>query len=65
MSMRFTREEAVRKLGDAADLLEDVVNILTWLGATHSMVNRTESLMHKIDDLRTDAKQCDLLNEEG
>lgn len=63
MSMKFTREEAVRKLGDAVDLLEDVVYILTWLGATHSMVNRTESLMLKVDDLRTDAKQCDLLNE--
>lgn len=61
----MNRADAVNKIQQAADLLQDVVAALMVLGATHTMTNRVVNLMGRLDDLEIDVKQCDLLIEEA
>lgn len=61
----MNRTDAVNKIQQAADLLEEVVAALIILGATNTMTYRVENLMHKLNDLHIDVDQCDLLIEEA
>jgi hypothetical protein len=59
----MNRQETMVTVTRAAINLEVVMEALSTMGATFSMVSRVESLIRKLDELRIDIGQCDLLNE--
>lgn len=59
----MNRIETVIKIDQAAIKLEMVMEALSTMGATYSVINRIENLIRQLDDLRVDVAQCDLLNE--
>jgi hypothetical protein len=59
----MNRLETIITVDTAAIRLEQVMEALATMGATHSMVSRVENLVRMLDDLRVDIGQCDLLNE--
>ena len=61
--MIMNRNETIITIDTAAIQLERVMEALSTMGATHSMVSRVENLVRQLDDLRVDVAQCDLPNE--
>ena len=59
----MNRLETIITVDTAAIRLEQVMEALGTMGATHSMVSRVENLVRMLDDLRVDIGQCDLTNE--
>jgi len=59
----MNRQETMVTVTRAAINLEVVMEALSTMGATFSMVSRVENLIRKLDELRIDIGQCDLLNE--
>ena len=59
----MNRLEAIITVDTAAIALEQVMEALSTMGATFSMVGRIENLVRMLDDLRVDIAQCDLPNE--
>jgi hypothetical protein len=59
----MNRLETTIAVDGAAILLEQVMEALSTMGATFSMISRVENLVRMLDDLRVDINQCDLLNE--
>jgi hypothetical protein len=59
----MNRIETVIKIDQAAIQLEVVMEALSTMGATYSVINRIENLIRQLDDLRVDVAQCYLLNE--
>jgi glutamate mutase epsilon subunit len=59
----MNRLETIITVDTAAIRLEQVMEALATMCATHSMVSRVENLVRMLDDLRVDIGQCDLLNE--
>jgi hypothetical protein len=59
----MNRLETIITVDTAAIRLEQVMEALSTMGATHSMVSRVENLVRMLDDLRVDIGQCDLTNE--
>ncbi len=59
----MNRLETVMTVDTAAIQLEQVMEALSTMGATFSMVSRVENLVRMLDDLRVDIAQCDLLSE--
>jgi hypothetical protein len=59
----MNRQETMVTVTRAAINLEVVMEALSTMGATFSMVSRVENLVRKLDELRIDIGQCDLLNE--
>lgn len=58
------RTDAVIAIDHACDGLEQAMAVLNGLGASYSMQQRLTSLLAKLEDLRVDVMQCDLLTEE-
>jgi hypothetical protein len=59
----MNRQETMVTVTRAAINLEVVMEALSTMGATFSMVSRVENLVRMLDELRIDIGQCDLLNE--
>ena len=59
----MNRLETIITVDTAAIRLEQVMEALATMGATHSTVSRVENLVRMLDDLRVDIGQCDLTNE--
>jgi hypothetical protein len=59
----MNRLETIITVDTAAIQLEQVMEALSTMGATYSMVSRVENLVRMLDDLRVDINQCDLPNE--
>ena len=61
----MTRVETVSTVDYVAMKMEHVAEALNTMGATYSMISRVQNLIAKLDELRVDIMQCDLLNEGG
>lgn len=59
----MNRLETIITVDTAAIQLEQVMEALSTMGATFSMVSRVENLVRMLDDLRVDIGQCNLTNE--
>jgi hypothetical protein len=59
----MNRLDTIITVDTAAIQLEQVMEALSTMGATFSMVSRVENLVRMLDDLRLDIGMCDLPNE--
>jgi hypothetical protein len=59
----MNRRETITAVSSASIQLEQIADALYRMGATFSMVERVRAIASKLDDLRVDIQQADLLNE--
>ena len=60
----MNRTDAIVKIDEALDRLEEVRDILEQLGGTYYMCERIRTKIEQLEDLRVDIMQADLLQED-
>ena len=58
------RYDAVVKIDEALDRLEQALQMIDQMGATYSLCNRLYNKISQLNDLRVDIMQADLLQED-
>lgn len=60
----MNRTDAIIAIDNACESLEHAAKVLAIMGASYSMDERMRTLIAKLETLRVDALQCDLMGED-